>query len=160
MFSACRLYVGLADGVAEVTLVDAVELVGGRELHRFDDVVHGFTVLQPPLCFIQPCLFDCGVDRHAFDLREAKLRQPSRTAEVDCHIHRRNVAHSIFCDEVERDVDQTSGRYRKRCRVSGEHIFGWYENLMWPTFPFWVFEKEVELPHRHLPHHPGVYDDA
>lgn len=29
---------GLADGVAEVALVDAVELVGGREVHGLDDV--------------------------------------------------------------------------------------------------------------------------
>ena len=40
-----ELHGGLADGVAEVSLVDAVELVCGREVHGLDDVLDGFAVV-------------------------------------------------------------------------------------------------------------------
>ena len=39
------LGVGLAECVAEVALVDAVELVCGGEMHRIDDVAHRRAVL-------------------------------------------------------------------------------------------------------------------
>ena len=52
------LWVGLADGVAEVPLVDAVELVCGGEMHCLYDVGDGSPISKPPLRFRHPRVLD------------------------------------------------------------------------------------------------------
>ena len=47
----------MADGAAKVPLVDAVELVGGGEVHRLDDVMDRRSVGEPPLGLREPRVF-------------------------------------------------------------------------------------------------------
>ena len=69
------LYVGLAEGVAEMALVDAVELVVGREVHGLHDAFCALTSFKPSLRFFHAYLFNGLADRHFGDLRKSQVRQ-------------------------------------------------------------------------------------
>jgi len=96
--------------VAEVSLVDAVELVRGGEVHRIDDIVDGFAGLEPPLGLFHLRVFDRTADGLSADLREAQFCKLSRTANVPCDIRRRNLAGAVRVDEVLRHVDEPCRR--------------------------------------------------
>ena len=50
--SAFGLWVGLADGVAEVAFVHMVELVGRGEMHFLDYAAHAFALANTALDFV------------------------------------------------------------------------------------------------------------
>lgn len=73
---------GLADGAAEVPLVDSIELIRGGEVHFLHDVVHALAASEPTPDFFQSRVLYRLVERRAANLRKAQLRKFARASEV------------------------------------------------------------------------------
>lgn len=97
--------------MAEVALVDAVELVCGCEAHGLHDFIGCCTAFEPPLCLFHSRVFNRLADCLSADLREAKFRELARAAEMSCNICRSDFDCSVRGDELLRHVDEPCRRY-------------------------------------------------